>query len=420
MSSRDGILLKAKPPTRPVRHGGPLSTEEARHAHQVAIRLTTELSYLLNQFGGNALSSRWLSRELDVDFSCCQQVVTALRVGGDDPGLFFHKLPGPQSLTNLAHAVARKLDQPRTNTPISQAINDFQKLIEEFGGSYANLRRRLAATPLDGGDAAAIEHSLQTRKGLQKFAAQLMGHNVDVLLNMLIVRPIPGSPELIETISVNALVGVESASGTLPLLFRNIPIRPEDTIKIRPLDTDSPNSLVRAFSTPELAGASFEQRGQLSRETLNLPLGAPCDVVMATHSMPHINQQHHKAHFGHIAYARRPTKRLLIDCYLHKDMAADQQTSVAAYTWHQGFRYDPLLDRDDQLPVSPRLEILGQGLERAATNAWHRHKALTAHLFELAGWNPGEFHGYRCDEPMPVWNSAYIMTFDYREHNADA
>jgi hypothetical protein len=67
------------------------------------------------------------------------------------------------------------------------------------------------------------------------------------------------------------------------------------------------------------------------------------------------------------------------------------------------------------------VEILGPGTASAASEAWDRQRQLTESVFELGGWNPAEFVGYRCDVPEPMWGVTYYMIFDFKssvEHGA--
>lgn len=343
--------------------------------------------------------------------------MAATKLGAGEPATFFRALPAPRSLRTLADSMLAKQGASRRSAPVFAAIGDLEKLVEACGGSFAKLRARLAEDARLVDDSASSVQLSVLQKGIHKHAAQLMGHSVGVILNMMITRPIPDNPEHTETIGVNGLIGLESTSGPIPLVFRNLKFQKggqaDLQMKIAPLD-DHSHAMVRAFSSPELESAAFESVPGSARDVVSIPVGRPHDVIMATHAAPDANRKLGRGHTGHMAFVRRPARRLIIDSYLHRDLATDQRTGIATYAWHPGMRYDPLLDKDDELPCRPRLELLGEGLARADSSAWPRHAALTAHLFELAGWDPSEFCGFRCDEAMPLWNSVYIMTFDYR------
>lgn len=364
-----------------------------------------------------------MARSLDIDFNSTRQIVAALRIDLTNLALFYRTLPAPGSLRIFAARALDRLGGSRQHAPLLVAIDELLTLIALAGGSYTKFRNRLTST-LNAQDTAGLEaHGIEHRRGLLKHATAIMGHRAECIINMMILKPRPTDPTKIDSILVTGVVGLLTHGMPTPLVFNSINVADSqltgDALSIRPL-SGHPHALIEHFSSPDIAGLSYQRRPGGTRDVVYLPEAQRFDVVMALQKGPDVNRKLDGGVSAHMAFIRRPSRRLILDTYLHTSLANGFRSQVRAYSWHPGFQYDPVLDRDDELPDNPRLELLGTGIRNAAADSWARHAALTAHIFELAGWDPNEFIGYRCHHLMPIWQAGYVMSFDYRsaEHPA--
>jgi hypothetical protein len=113
------------------------------------------------------------------------------------------------------------------------------------------------------------------------------------------------------------------------------------------------------------------------------------------------------------AMIREPTRSLVLDVWLHRDMAAGAVPALETYVWSPTLRATLADHWLDRLPTSPLLRVLGRGTGRAATPAYARHAELTGAAFAQLGWDAGEFVGYRAEVEYPMWGGAYFAVFDY-------
>jgi hypothetical protein len=113
------------------------------------------------------------------------------------------------------------------------------------------------------------------------------------------------------------------------------------------------------------------------------------------------------------ALMREPARWLVLDTWLHRDMAAGAVPSLETYVWSPTVETSLSDHWLDRLPASPLLRVLGRGLERTATPAYPRHCELTRSAFEHLGWDPAEYIGYRAEIAFPLWGGAYFAVFDY-------
>ena len=108
-----------------------------------------------------------------------------------------------------------------------------------------------------------------------------------------------------------------------------------------------------------------------------------------------------------------PARRLIFDVYLHREIARRCIPSIEAHLWNSSAGQQGLWRWSTRFPRGPRLLLLGTGLGNAEAERIPGHAALTAHVFERAGWDPTEFVGYRCDVEYPIWRAGYCMLFDF-------
>ena len=112
-----------------------------------------------------------------------------------------------------------------------------------------------------------------------------------------------------------------------------------------------------------------------------------------------------------------PSRHLLKDVYLEKRLAMASIPSVGVYLLGiQGILQGlPRARWYDRIPGTPALRVLGQGIAQSVSDVFPRHPELTARLFELSGWNPNDFVGYRCEVHYPIWQAQYVTSFEFEK-----
>jgi hypothetical protein len=113
------------------------------------------------------------------------------------------------------------------------------------------------------------------------------------------------------------------------------------------------------------------------------------------------------------ALIREPTRWLILDTWLHREMVAGAAPSLETYLWSPTLTTSLADHWLDRLPVSPLLSVMGRGLDRVASMAWSRHEELTRTAFEQLGWDASDYVGYRAQIAYPMWGAAYFAVFDY-------
>jgi hypothetical protein len=108
-----------------------------------------------------------------------------------------------------------------------------------------------------------------------------------------------------------------------------------------------------------------------------------------------------------------PARHMVFDVLLHREIACRCIPSLELHLWSPEPSGQHRARWSTRFAGGPKLEMMGAGLERAATRAYPRYTELAAHVMEKQGWNPRELIGYRCEVAYPLWRGGYCMSFDF-------
>lgn len=115
-----------------------------------------------------------------------------------------------------------------------------------------------------------------------------------------------------------------------------------------------------------------------------------------------------------------PARRMVFDVYLHRDLARKCIPSLDVHLWRPDFATQVSDRWQTRFADSPRLEVLGHGIQNAATSAYLRHAELTTFLFRGLNLDADRFVGYRCMVEYPLWRTGYCMSFDFTSSDDDS
>lgn len=398
-----------------------LTPQELAQAEQLARRLHAELRGVISLLPEHQRGASAMARVLGVDRVTCQRIVAiAARVQVGPESLV--QLPGIQGLRQFVAAMAA---HKRGRGPAEQlaaagaAIDRFQGLIEQLGGSQRRLRARLSASnalaaPMDGG-----AEDPSTREALFRAAAAITGRWSATLLDVRIIRPVPGQPLLTEGARVRGMIGHVSRPDAVPLETGDAaPLRVSDPAgpAFSALDADGRQSgwFLEPFCSLPLPQVTSRSGGDAVVHVLDTGGSTPQRPLDVVISQRGAQPDRHPATLSPavgemMSLVNFPGQRLVFDVYLHRGIARCCIPSLELHLWAPdgGRRWST------RFPGGPRLELLGTGLQCAGTPAYARQSELLGHTFDQLGWNPEEFIGYRCEVLYPVWRAGYCMVFDF-------
>lgn len=408
----------------------PLSSEEVQLADRATRRLHEHIRGFLSSLPGEARNASGLARFLSVDRTTCQRLVfTASR---PYPGLsLVDRLPGVRGLRQLVEATQHakvEIDQNVIES-LEAAIDRFDSAIRQIGPSQASLVRRIAATPLTANGPAKLEadEPHAARQRLFEAAAEISGRYSEAWVAVYVYSP--GKDEnKVDVARAHGLAGHLARPDAVPLTFHNFISKSSNDSAERSGQAfrdlkdasstigRSPDSILREFSSDPLPVVNSRQPGEYLVQAIDTdPASAnqPVDLMLATrNAMPHpatsppgIEEVWAMINF--------PVRQMVFDVYLHRDLARECIPSLDAHLWRPDFAAH-IGDRwQTRFADGPRLELLGQGIDNAASPVYDRHAALTKFLFDGLAFDAGRFIGYRCTLTYPTWRTGYCMSFDF-------
>lgn len=405
----------------------PLTPGEWEEAVQVAGRLKAELGHLIGTLPEHARHASGMARHLGVLRVTCQRVVQAVQGEAAPPMLA--RLPGVEGLRQFVDGFMRVgADRAAAESALS-AVEAFERLIAMLGGSQTKLAERLQLSvgAPGGGEPAGprVLAGAREREDLYAAATRVTGRSCDVALSIYAFRPCPGDEALLERALAKGLIGSTVTPGGLPMVLSSgDTVRGEEEARrITLLHGETavgrtPEAILKPFTTDPLPMVTSRGRGGSLSQIIDSDAaheGGPIDVVTALRARhPAMDPQTGKPTLDSVwSLVTCPSRRLILDVYLHNTLERRYRPSMDALLW------TATLDvAEDQkwvmrLPSQPRLQMLGRGLGGSASPLWPRHGELTAYFYDHIGWDPEGFIGFRCEVEYPVWRAGYCMAFEY-------
>ena len=360
--------------------------------------------------GGSALA-----RHLTIDRATCQRAIAASRAEGLD---VLATLPGVQGLEALVRALAGKSADPERIAGANAALEQYQRLINDAGGSHAALLRRVQdARP------QATTDDLAARKHLFAAARDLCGRWSDVSGATYIYRPHPTDPTKMESVIVSTVIGHRARADAVPLTVsvattsRAPGVPPDfDNLDASPAAGRSEAALLAEFSTsppPIVTMRTPDKETVYTIDPASIDPSTGVDIVTArrpSQPVPHPATDDPPIHECWIL-VNNPARHLLLDVYFHRTLARKCIASMSAHLWRPDIDTTSGRRWRTRFPRSPSLEILGA--HTPPTPAYPRQADLTAHVLDAVGWNRDDFVGFRCALEYPIWRAGYCMAFDF-------
>lgn len=372
-----------------------------------------------------------MSRHLNVLRVTCQRVVQAVQ-DGSPSALMLARLPGIEGLQQVLNGFAAVGSLPADVESAQSAVQAFERLITLTGGSQSKLSERLAvstsARPAADGSGVA---TVAQRETLFHAAAAVTGRRCDVSLAVYAFRAAPEDPTMLERGLAKGLIGSMITPGGMPMVLNSgNTLEVDDKMPSLQMGQSThvhgrtPEAILRPFTTDPLPMiTSRGKRGTLFQivDPDAGHSGEPIDVVTALKARsPMIDPQTNAPSLDAVwSLVNCPTARLILDVYLHADMERLYRPTMDSLQWSASLDIP-----DDQkwvmrLPNQPRLQLLGRGVDHAATELYPRHAELSRYFFRHIGWDPEQFVGFRCEVIYPIWRAGYCMGFEYLGANKD-
>lgn len=403
-----------------------LTDAERAEAEATARRVHAELRSVVEALPEHERGGSAMSRALELDRATCQRLIAAtLRPDADVETLV--QLPGVQGLRQfLAAMEPRNYDGGLTEqlAAAGAAIDQLEVLIRQLGGSQRKLKARLAAERAASPDeliaAGGGANDLAVREGLFRSAAAATGRWSETSISVSIIRPAlergPNGEELTQTLRLRGLTGHHARADAIPLEVGQT--SPPSGAGEAPQKRRMPGELLPEFCSQPLPRVVPHSAGSRIVHVIDLPPdeareGADmviCDTEPQTDRHPAAL----RPAMGEVwALINFPSRRMVFDVYLHRDIAARCVATLGLHLWTPDIGAPNSARWSTRFPGGPRLVSMGPASAAVASPHYARQAELVARMFERVGWDAAEFVGFRCETEFPVWRGGYCMSFDF-------
>lgn len=417
----------------------PLTPDQVAEATQVGQRLLAEFRPLFEKLPQHARSGLGLARHLGVDRGTSTRFVGAFAKPVDGLGVL-GTFPGVRGLRQILEALAKKQNSKAALAAATAAVDRFERLIHDLGGSQTKVTERLAAlrtSALADTPEAHEQALLERRRLLFEASSGALGSRMDVWSVCQVYRPTPGSAgngTQMDQAMLRGTFGYRARRDAPPYALRSFgrndgPVSsPQDGLpgdrEYQALEGTEvagvPQATVfREFSSdpPPIVtnrGKGKEAVALIDAERLSEERGldlAVAHVLLGNWRLPHLDTP--PTHDVSV-YVGTPCARMVFDVFLHRSMAQRCVPSMNLYRTTPAIFSDPSAHWYDKLPYAPALQIYLPEERTLATRLYRRQPELIHAFFKRLGWAMEEFVGYRIEVEYPYWCGFYSMMFDYR------
>lgn len=393
---------------------------EAR-VSQVGSLLLEGVQGLLSSLPAPAPGPQALATLLGVDKVLASRVLKMLRASG--PIEAVHRAPGPDPLRRLirggesAGASAAAVDRAQL------AVDELERLIRHDAGDRSALDAVLSAWAPE----ARREFELRRKQAAFRAMSQLKGAQTETLYASVFLCP-GKDPEKIDIAWVNGLFGLQRLRPGARVKLAARWIRQNDEIaQTRSLTGDAIDGadglVLDAYGSSPRPPIEVHRAGEVTHYTLGgdaFGQGAAADVMFAEHGpddMPrYISASANRKRYVY-AEVSVPTKKLIFDALIHKDLETGPAELRVYDTSFEGVASpnDPAreLDRLDLLEQLDRHEP-----GRARVSGPPRRDELIAHVCASLGWNAHDLTLLRCEIDYPIYGSQVTMVFPTQDRPA--
>ena len=385
-----------------------VAPEVRQRVIRVADRLNSELRALLAQLPSDVRTPSALSQAISVERTSCHRVIAATRSPQVDPRMLL-QLPGVPGLRKVVAGVVAAYPT-LDGSGCRAGIASFEELLATLGGGRRHLEALLkSAAEDDGSDSQAARYRLF------ESASEVLGKHADLLNSIRIYAPLPEDPRRFVRVSLAGWSGLSAQPNSLPTSWvSGGAFSEQEQLKRGNLQG---SVLLPRFSSdplPKVVPKEIDARWVAQVVDFEDNYGEPIDLFLVNKTIdPELEPDAPATKLGACwSFIDLPTREVVTDFYLHQDIERDYRPWVDSQLW--GPRPTaPTADAGwlKRLPDGPGLDLLGRGTDRADYAPYPRQRELTEHLFELLGWNPRDFIGFRTEQSYPIWRSGLCMVF---------
>ncbi|MEM9166383.1 MAG: hypothetical protein AAGB48_05100 [Planctomycetota bacterium] len=407
----------------------PLTTAELHQVERVGNRLLATLGLLFASLPESGRGASGMSRRLGVNRATCQRMCQALDCS-DDAVEFVRQLPGAQGCASWVESFSGHLEQHAVSDA-RDACARFHDMVVTVARSKSRLDRRItltrAGSRVEPKATAPVSDRQHTDARAAHFAASadLAGRWSECHVFSWFFRPAPSDPSCVEMMCGFVFHGHESRTVAVPFFLptgmeRDFEKQTDVFSVLGEEESPSPMcppGVLEEFCTDPLPDITLRTSANIHGyfvDTHETSRGKSIDLALAQRlTKPMSHPAADDPPVQEVWYLSTfPARSLVLDVYLHPDLAKACLPSVSAHLLGPSMTTEA--DRwSTELPHRPPLRVLPRGIDDAATPRFSKYPEFLRVVLERGGWSSQDMIGFRCEVDYPIWRVAYLLAFRF-------
>ena len=395
-----------------------------RRAEETGEGLRTSIETLLVELGKRGMrDQRAIQGALKLSQSAISRIISSVRSG--DSLATLSSIPGPEALRQMVKGASSSGVDRDCVQKVEDAVADLEKFLDSEIGDRGTLEAVLSDWVHESRATFELRHKAAGFKAM----SALRGVRADMVLSGAIIHPSASSPDIYDTIAIDALLGCRRIrpSGVLRL-FGSHPSPEGARFTVTNLGgapiAAMPDMLLPEFSTVPVDSIRTTHHGQFFETTVTeLPLGKGLepgeDLICAQmyRGLHRARRGDGPPSSGIGGWAEPPAEYFLVDALLHEDVWPDAKPELRVYdTAVRGMTHpDDQARQGDRLDLLESVQSLGTGPEAFRIPEFARYPELVRSLCATLGWDAGKLRGYRCKVRYPIYGSQINLAFALRD-----
>jgi hypothetical protein len=379
--------------------------------------LTRAFSKVLDAIPGAPHRPQLLARRMGLNAVLTSRLLKATQQS--DPIAVAHTMPGPEPLRRLLRAAEKQKIDRSLLKQASVAVDRFQQLIDAEAGDRSALDAIISGWLPDARETVELNAKQAAFRGI----SHLLGTANDAAHYTFVLYPtLTDSNRADEILILNTRALRRVRPGFVVNYDTIHSQQPLYTVRGEPADGFHSLLLEQFCSTP-VPQLKVIQQGHIAHCILDgqdVGLGSAVDLVHATYmasKRPISLSPGEPPRRAALAIGiDTPTKVLLFDVLVHKDIFPGQEPQLNMYRTAGVFGSQPGNRREiDRLDLLEAIQSLGHGLAKFRSLDTPTYQDMIRFVCQQRGWNANELRGYRCRIEYPMYSSEIVMSFDVRD-----
>ncbi len=391
-------------------------------ADAVGTQLARALGNLVSRVGGTQLGPKLLSERYDITVGTASRFLRA--IAEPNPMDVMQDIPGPAPLKKFVESAKLAGLPARQVTAAFRAVDEFEELIRQFGGSRSGLSTVLSNWQPRG----RKQFVLKRRQEAFKALSELNGVSTNLSFGSFVLYP-SADREFLDMLKISGKLDIARTRAGAQLYIGTCRVATDGgaaSPSLNPLTLDGESVLdslnavrVDGFGTGVSAPVETKQEGENIIHTLG-PTGLTpedlVDFVTAEVTRPGARRRgpgYCEDPFHVFTVSSEPCRCLRLDLLIHKDALPAGMAELLVYSI---IPLGPVNPGDparshDLIDIPETLEIHSGSLHSLQMKEFPRYVDLLEHSFQKLGWDMGEFTCWRLQVDFAPVGTQFCIRF---------